>query len=145
VLSKLAYHGIRGMANLWFESYLSLRKQCVEINSRKQGIYVSTTREITHSVPQGSILGPILFLLYINYLPLNVLESNIVLFADDTNILVSGENLNTIQSTLNIVMKDIQTWFALNNLIINTENTLAIAFHTTQNKKPVLPHVLFEG
>jgi hypothetical protein len=57
----------------------------------------------------------ILFLLYINDLPLNVLESNIVLFADDTNILVSGENLNTVQSRLNSVMKDIQTWFTLNS------------------------------
>jgi hypothetical protein len=117
----------------------------VEISSRKKGTYVSTTGEITHGVPQGSILGPILFLLYINDLPLNILESKIVLFADDTNILVSGENLNTVQFRLNIVMKDIQTWFTLNSLTANAEKTLAISFHTTQNKKPALPHVLFEG
>jgi hypothetical protein len=54
----------------------------------KQGTYVSTTKEIAHGVPQGLILGPILFLLYINDLPLNIRGLKIVLFADDTNILV---------------------------------------------------------
>ena len=61
LLSKLNTYGIRGVANLWFESYLSHQKQCVEINSMKQGIYVLTTSEIEHGEPQGSILGPILF------------------------------------------------------------------------------------
>jgi hypothetical protein len=121
LLSKLDSYGIRGVANLCFQSYLSLRQKCVEINGRKLGTYVSTTRGITHGVPQGSILGPILFPLYINDLPLNVLESNIVLFADDTNILVYGENLNTVQTRLKSVMKDIQTWFTLNSLIVNAE------------------------
>jgi hypothetical protein len=96
LLSKLDSYGIRGVGNLRFESYLSHQKECVEINSRKQGTYVSTTREITDGVQQHSILGTILFSLYINDLPLNVLESNIVLFANDMNILVSQENLNTI-------------------------------------------------
>jgi len=51
LLSKLNSYGIRGVANLWFESYLLHWKQCVEVNSMKQGIYVSTTREIEHGVP----------------------------------------------------------------------------------------------
>jgi hypothetical protein len=112
---------------------------CVQVYSS------SRCRAITHGLPQGSVLGPLLFLLYINDLPLNVSESNIVLFADDMNILVSGENLNTVQSRLNNVMKDIQSWFTLNSLIIKAKKTLAISFHTTQNKQPALPHVLFEG
>ena len=145
LLSKLNYYGIRGVANLWFESYLLHRKQCVEVNSVKQGIYVSTTREIEHSVPQGMILGPILFSLYINDLPLNIMGSKIVLFADDTNILVSDENIKTIQYNLKNVMTELQTWFTLNSLVVNVEKTLAMSFHTMQNKKPALPHVIFEG
>jgi hypothetical protein len=68
-----------------------------------------------------------------------------VLFAGDMNILASGENLNTVQFRLNSAMKDIQTWFTLNSLIVNAEKTLATSFHTTQNTKPALYHVLFEG
>jgi hypothetical protein len=69
----------------------------VEINTLKKGIYVSTTKEIEHGVPQGSILGPILFLLYISDLPLNITGTKIVLFADDTNILESDGNINNLQ------------------------------------------------
>jgi hypothetical protein len=117
----------------------------MEINRMKQGTYISTTREIAHGVPQGLILGPILFLLYINDIPLNITRLKIVLSADDTNILVSGENLNTFRYKLNNVMKELQTWFTLNNLVVNVEKTLAIFFHTTHNKKPLSPHVIFEG
>jgi hypothetical protein len=75
----------------------------------KRGIYISTTRETGHGAAQGSILGPILFSLYINALPLNVTGLKIVLFADDTNILVSEENINNLQYKLNNVMNELQT------------------------------------
>jgi hypothetical protein len=68
---------------------------------------------------------------------------NIVLFADDTNIFVSGENLNTLQYKLNKVMKEYQTWFTLNKLVVNVEKTLAISSHTMQ-KKSHFYHVIFE-
>jgi hypothetical protein len=97
----------------------------------KQGTYIA------HGVPQGSIHYPILFLLHTNYLPLNIMGLKMVLCADDTNILVSGENLNTLQPKPNNVMKELQTWFTLNNLVINVEKTLAMPFHATQNKKPI--------
>jgi hypothetical protein len=79
-----------------------------------------------HDVPQGSILGPLLFLLYTNNLPLNVTGSKVVLFADDINILVTAENENTLQYKINRVMNELQLWFHSNNLIINAEKTVAI-------------------
>jgi hypothetical protein len=135
LLSKLNSYGMRGVANLWFESYLSHQKQCVEINSVKQGICVATTREIEYGVPQGSNLGPKLFSLYINDLPLNIMGLKIVLFADDSNILVSETNMNNLQCKLNNVMNELQTWFTWNNLVVNVEKTQAMSFHTAQNKK----------
>jgi hypothetical protein len=71
--------------------------------------------------------------------------TKMVLFADDTNILAPEANMNNLQYKLNRVMTDMQTWFTLNSLLVNVEKMLAISFHTTQNKKPVLPHVIFEG
>jgi hypothetical protein len=115
------------------------------VQCSQKEIYVSTTKEIEHGVPQGTILGPILFSLYINDLPLNIMGSKIVLFADDTNILVSDENINNLQYKLNNVMTELQTWFTLNSLVVNTEKTLAMSCHTMQNKKPLLPHVIFAG
>ena len=94
---------------------------------------------------QGSILGPVLFSLYMNDLPLNITGIKIVLFADDTNILVADKNINDLRYKLNNVMTELQTWFTLNILIVNTEKTLAMSFHTPQNKKPVVPQVIFVG
>ena len=71
--------------------------------------------------------------------------SKIMLFADDTNILVSEANMNNLQYKLNNIMNELQTWFALNSLVVNVETTSAMSFHTMQSEKPVLPHVIFEG
>jgi hypothetical protein len=111
----------------------------------KAGTYISTTSETENGVPQGSILGPVPSLLYINDLPLNITGLKIMLFVDDTNIQVSQENRNKLQYKINMVMNKLQTWFKLNNLVVKTEKTLAIPFHIFQNKKPMLSHVILEG
>ena len=83
LLNKLQYYGIRGVAWNWFSSYLENRKQFVSVNN-----YNSSVMVINYGVPQGSVLGPLLFLLYINDIPYADSAAILNLFADDTSLFV---------------------------------------------------------
>jgi hypothetical protein len=112
-------------------SYLTGRTQFVEIQhidekTSNLKMYTSSCKEIKYSVPQGSVLGHLLFLLYINDLPQAVQEAKVVLFADDTNILLIEKYLTSLQEKTVNVMKQLENWFLSNNLIINTGKTKAI-------------------
>ena len=124
LLKKLNHYGIRGTALLWFKSYLSNRKQYVFHNGES-----SKLRSINCGVPQGSVLGPLLFLLYINDLP-NI--SNILqfyLFADDTNIYYEDDNLKNLEATVNKELKKLHTWLIVNRLSLNINKTNFVVFH----------------
>ena len=90
LLAKLEHYGFRGKELHWFENYLKGRKQFVEINGTP-----STLRELLCGVPQGSVLGPILFLIFINDLP-NCSKLFALLFADNTTLQLNGEDLETL-------------------------------------------------
>ena len=116
---KLNYYGIRGTAFDWFKSYLSGRTQQVQFNN----CLSSTIKPITSSVPQSSILGPLLFILYVNDFR-NCLDfSTNVSFADDTNIFITGKNIQSVYSKTNLELKNIDEWMTANKLTVNSAKT----------------------
>ena len=123
LLNKLNNYGIRGIANDWFKSYLSDRTQYVTINGRK-----SSNRDMLYGVPQGSILGPLLFIIYINDFP-NVCENcTFILYADDANILISGRNIAEIEEIFNTLSKKLEIWVNSNALALNLKKTNYMIF-----------------
>ena len=121
-------HGIDDITLPWFENYLSNRKQYVTYN----GI-VSKTGKVNCGVPQGSILGPLLFLLYINDLSTVSEACMSILFADDTNISFTGKNLQTMITVINEELVKVQEWLYCNKLSLNVLKTHYMIF-TSRNK-----------
>ena len=118
LLQKLQYYGIRGVALDWFKSYLSNRKQFVYFNDTK-----SNYRDITCGVPQGSILGPILFLIYINDI-VNISKILFpILFADDSNVFLAGKNPNDMIIKMNVELEKLVKWLQANKLSLNVKKT----------------------
>jgi hypothetical protein len=106
----------------------------VELKSLKQGKAISTIRQTGVGVPQGTILGQILFSLYINDIPQNIPNAKMVLYADDTNILITGKNTATLHENLNTAINAAQTWFSLNYLMLIQKKLQQCSFEITKTK-----------
>ena len=130
LLNKLEHYGIRGTALQWFKSYLYNRQQYVFHNGES-----SSLQYITCGVPQGSVLGPLLFLLYINDLPNISKVLQFYLFADDTNIYCETDTPDKLELTINKELKKLRNWLIVNRLSLNVDKTNFVIFHP-YNKPP---------
>ena len=117
-MHKLKYYGIRGVALNSFQSYFINRRQYVKYN----GI-CSRAQNINCGVPQGSILGPLLFLIYMNDLPNCLCNSKVILFADDTILYASSDNIVNQYDLINHDLDNLTDWFRANKLSLNTSKT----------------------
>jgi hypothetical protein len=128
LLKKRENSGIRGIVQKWFSSYLSNTKQYVSI-----GNVISEQKPITCGVPQSSVLGPLLFLLYINDVNNSAPKLKFHLFADDSNLFYSDNNLQNLE-ILNEQLILVGKWLCANKLSINIEKSNFVLFHSPQKK-----------
>ena len=129
LLKKLEHYGIRGVALDWFCSYLSNRKQYVSVNG-----HISETLQIRCGVPQGSVHGSLLFLIYINHLPSVSKCLTFYLFADDTNICFEASDLFMLQKVVNFELRYVKKWLDANKLALNVDKTNFVIFYSHAKK-----------
>ena len=111
----------------WFSSYLSDRVQCTRVEGCLSG-----PRRMDSGVPQGSILGPLLFICYINDLPSFLQSSQAFFYADDTALVVNGKNVVDINAKLCLDFTVVTNWFTANKLSVNTAKTKCMLFSTNR-------------
>ena len=131
MLLKLEHYGIRGTALNWFKSYLTERRQYVTYNSSK-----SKTLSVNCGVPQGSILGPLLFIVYINDLSSIATKCFLMLFADDSNLFYSGHDINDLTNSINEEMQSVLYWLEVNKLSLNVSKTHYMIFSSRNANIP---------
>ena len=139
MLHKLHHYGVRGTAHTWFHSYLSNRLQHVHLNNHS-----STNLPITCGVPQGSILGPLLFLLYVNDLCQVSHILKCILFADDTALFHNDTNACRLINKMNTELQTIANWLSANKLTLNVKKTNYIIFHRYKKFTYPLPPILLK-
>ena len=140
LLKKLEYYGIRGLSNEWFRSYLTDRKQFVSINGFNSRIISTNT-----GVPQGSVLGPLLFLIYINDMHVAIKNSLVHHFADDTNLLHINSSIKQLNRLLNNDLKSLCNWLKANKIALNVTKTELLFFRHPNKKVYEEPNLKIDG
>ena len=132
LLHKLNHYGIRGQSLKWFGSYLSNRQQFTYINDNQ-----SELKDIKYGVPQGSVLGPLLFLIYTNDITQCTKQNcKMRLFADDTNGFMSANSPKELKKEMSIFLSDLFKWCKSNKLTINLQKTCYTIFKIKNRKIP---------
>ena len=127
LLQKLAIYNCSTASTTWFRSYLNNRSQIVSIDGQH-----SEERHIISGVPQGSILGPLLFIMYINDLTLGTSHEDISLYADDTTVYAVAKRIEDINQCLNSTLTHITEWCEKNDMVVNEEKTTAICIRSAR-------------
>ena len=124
LLSKLNFYGIKRVSHEWLKSYLSERNQITVIDG------ITSSSSISHGVPQGSVLGPLFFLIFINDLPNSSSLLKLILFADDSTLSTSfaEENAMEFTLTLNHELSNVNNWLTSNRICINADKTKFMNF-----------------
>ena len=141
LIKKLAHYGINGTPLEWFTSYLTGRSQYVEIDSVSSNVLFLST-----GVPQGSILGPLLFLIYMNDIPYCTKYFNFILYADDTALSNTIQIPSMSQLNINDELAKVYDWLAVNKLSLNVKKTKYVMFHAINKKiEDVVPDLEING
>lgn len=130
---KLYNIGIRGNILAWFISYMEGRVMKVKVQGTK-----SEAEELLLGVPQGSVLGPLLFMLYINDLPSYISKGHLTMFADDFTVTLTADTPEELQKAVIVTIEEVSTWSQRNKLILNTNKTVLIQFYI---QKPLPPNI----
>ena len=129
LIKKLEHYGVRGVTLAWFKSYLTDRSQYTAIDNQN-----SDTQHVRCGIPQGSILGPLLFILYVNDITQSSSQGNLILFADDTNIIYNDLSYADLYSKAQIDLSSVCDWFASNKLSVNESKTKFMVFHSVNKQ-----------
>lgn len=137
LLDKLSYCGFKDRAFQWIESFIRGRKHYVSIDHVQSGTRVNINSEcasLQMGVPQGSVLGPVLFILYVNELPRVLPDVSFTAFADDTSLILSKEDDKLLEEKVNLSISGLWDWFASNDLYFNLNKTKCVRFHPRQRQ-----------
>lgn len=140
LLKKLLHYGIRGVAFDLIKSYLNSRQQYVEINNIRSQI-----QSIHTGIPQGSILGPLLFNIYINDVVNIDSSTKYIIYADDTTMLFTSNDAHDLASTANAVLEKLRLWCINNGLKVNTDKTKAMLFQPKNKDLSVSSDIMFSS
>ena len=142
LLTKLNFYGFSGSALMWFQSYLSHKQQCVDFDGTVSDICTFFVH-LSTGVPQGSILGPLLFIIYMNDIHIASEQFNFILYADDTNmtspmcsfssqIALQSMSMTQLSHNINVVLNNMQEWLSINKLSLNVKKSEFMIFHYRQ-------------